>query len=99
MLPQIVTILVARPLSLFPISSTKRLVLLEIQSHTFPAISLILSQFLYSKTPIAIAAPIAITTKPNGLVKNATAALRAFVAAVAIMQIAFHAVVAAVIAT
>ena len=73
MFPQMVVILVARPLSLFPISSTKRLVLLEIQSHTFPAISLILSQFLYSNTPIAIHAPTARTKTPPGPIAVAMA--------------------------
>ncbi len=45
--------------------------------NTSLALALIVSQFLYSNTPMAIRAPMAITTRPMGLVTKAITAPKA----------------------
>ena len=62
-----------RFVNFFVTPSTSALVFPITQSFSFVAASLILSQFLYSKTPIAIAAPTARTKTPPGPIAVAIA--------------------------
>lgn len=69
-----------------------------IHSFTCPAFSFIVSQFLYSKTPIVIIAAMAAIAIPMGLVRKANAAPSAVVTVVPMAHTAFQAVCAAVCA-
>lgn len=98
-----VSLTALNPLSTFSlISSIFPTIAVRIFSHisltcfqSSDSFSLILSQFLYSRIPTAIAAPIAMMIRPIGDVRNVNAAPRAVVAPVATVHTPDQRVVAA----